>query len=237
MICERSSSGRAPPCQGGGSEFEPRRSLHASRLHLQPGFLHLSGKRKKKNSPVSHRRQGSRGKGSRCSGPLSPFLIGQKKYNGSDQQQDADDLRGGQAKQESAIGVAAQKFQEKPSDGVDAEIDGEQTPLVQPAAQQGKQYEEQRKAEQRFQKLNRETAHAVGDSNGILGVGETNGAFDSIAAAAQKAADPAKGVKQRHADRHHIHKIVGEPLFPIVQSARDHPAEKAAVKDGTAEYK
>ena len=27
-ICGRSSSGRAPPCQGGGSEFEPRRPLH-----------------------------------------------------------------------------------------------------------------------------------------------------------------------------------------------------------------
>ena len=25
--CGRSSSGRAPPCQGGGSEFEPRRPL------------------------------------------------------------------------------------------------------------------------------------------------------------------------------------------------------------------
>ena len=27
-ICGRSSSGRAPPCQGGGSEFEPRNPLH-----------------------------------------------------------------------------------------------------------------------------------------------------------------------------------------------------------------
>ena len=27
-ICGLSSSGRAPPCQGGGSEFEPRRPLH-----------------------------------------------------------------------------------------------------------------------------------------------------------------------------------------------------------------
>ena len=27
-ICECSSSGRAPPCQGGGSEFEPRHPLH-----------------------------------------------------------------------------------------------------------------------------------------------------------------------------------------------------------------
>ena len=26
-LCGRSSSGRAPPCQGGGSEFEPRRPL------------------------------------------------------------------------------------------------------------------------------------------------------------------------------------------------------------------
>ena len=28
--CGRSSSGRAPPCQGGGSEFEPRRPLQTS---------------------------------------------------------------------------------------------------------------------------------------------------------------------------------------------------------------
>ena len=27
-LCGRSSSGRAPPCQGGGSEFEPRKPLH-----------------------------------------------------------------------------------------------------------------------------------------------------------------------------------------------------------------
>ena len=27
FLCGRSSSGRAPPCQGGGSEFEPRRPL------------------------------------------------------------------------------------------------------------------------------------------------------------------------------------------------------------------
>ena len=27
--CECSSSGRAPPCQGGGSEFEPRNPLHS----------------------------------------------------------------------------------------------------------------------------------------------------------------------------------------------------------------
>ena len=27
-ICGLSSSGRAPPCQGGGSEFEPRKPLH-----------------------------------------------------------------------------------------------------------------------------------------------------------------------------------------------------------------
>ena len=28
MKCGCSSSGRAPPCQGGGSEFEPRHPLH-----------------------------------------------------------------------------------------------------------------------------------------------------------------------------------------------------------------
>ena len=30
-ICGRSSSGRAPPCQGGGSEFEPRRPLQTNK--------------------------------------------------------------------------------------------------------------------------------------------------------------------------------------------------------------
>ena len=30
--CECSSSGRAPPCQGGGSEFEPRHSLHFKKV-------------------------------------------------------------------------------------------------------------------------------------------------------------------------------------------------------------
>ena len=31
LICGRSSSGRAPPCQGGGSGFEPRRPLQNKR--------------------------------------------------------------------------------------------------------------------------------------------------------------------------------------------------------------
>ena len=34
--CECSSSGRAPPCQGGGSEFEPRHSLHFKKHPGQP---------------------------------------------------------------------------------------------------------------------------------------------------------------------------------------------------------
>ena len=34
-ICGFSSSGRAPPCQGGGSEFEPRNPLHFFRHHSQ----------------------------------------------------------------------------------------------------------------------------------------------------------------------------------------------------------
>ena len=33
VVCECSSSGRAPPCQGGGSEFEPRHSLHKEKTH------------------------------------------------------------------------------------------------------------------------------------------------------------------------------------------------------------
>ena len=39
-ICGRSSSGRAPPCQGGGSEFEPRRPLQTnSKEPVYAGFL------------------------------------------------------------------------------------------------------------------------------------------------------------------------------------------------------
>ena len=39
-ICGLSSSGRAPPCQGGGSEFEPRSPLQKERgLALQVLFL------------------------------------------------------------------------------------------------------------------------------------------------------------------------------------------------------
>ena len=41
LRCGCSSSGRAPPCQGGGSEFEPRRPLHvgASYVSLAPTFF------------------------------------------------------------------------------------------------------------------------------------------------------------------------------------------------------
>ncbi len=39
-VCGRSSSGRAPPCQGGGSEFEPRRPLQTnSKKPVYAGFL------------------------------------------------------------------------------------------------------------------------------------------------------------------------------------------------------
>ena len=38
--CECSSSGRAPPCQGGGSEFEPRHSLHSMEICLS-GYISI----------------------------------------------------------------------------------------------------------------------------------------------------------------------------------------------------
>ena len=37
--CECSSSGRAPPCQGGGSEFEPRHSLQKRRSDVSQAFF------------------------------------------------------------------------------------------------------------------------------------------------------------------------------------------------------
>ena len=39
LICGCSSSGRAPPCQGGGSEFEPRQPLQSVHLRKQVDFL------------------------------------------------------------------------------------------------------------------------------------------------------------------------------------------------------
>ena len=47
-ICECSSSGRAPPCQGGGSEFEPRHSLQ---FFLCP--IHSPGQRGRSGSANS----------------------------------------------------------------------------------------------------------------------------------------------------------------------------------------
>ena len=38
-ICGCSSSGRAPPCQGGGSEFEPRQPLQSVHLRKRVDFL------------------------------------------------------------------------------------------------------------------------------------------------------------------------------------------------------
>ena len=44
MFCGRSSSGRAPPCQGGGSGFEPRRPLHfIAPVILAGAFSFVSG--------------------------------------------------------------------------------------------------------------------------------------------------------------------------------------------------
>ena len=41
MFCGRSSSGRARPCQGRGSEFEPRRPLQNNTIRQGGVFLHL----------------------------------------------------------------------------------------------------------------------------------------------------------------------------------------------------
>ena len=38
--CGRSSSGRAPPCQGGGSEFEPRRPLQTDKERAVRSLFH-----------------------------------------------------------------------------------------------------------------------------------------------------------------------------------------------------
>ena len=42
-ICGFSSSGRAPPCQGGGSEFEPRHPLQSKPKNFVLGFFVLFG--------------------------------------------------------------------------------------------------------------------------------------------------------------------------------------------------
>ena len=70
--CEKrrfSSSGRAPPCQGGGSEFEPRNLLQASRPILG-GFLFCR-----------RRNLGERGEASSlgfCCGKMLPIRQGQQ---------------------------------------------------------------------------------------------------------------------------------------------------------------
>ena len=46
-ICGHSSSGRAPPCQGGGSEFEPRNPLHQKLLQRKENPLF-----RRRNSPI-----------------------------------------------------------------------------------------------------------------------------------------------------------------------------------------
>ena len=38
-MCGFSSSGRAPPCQGGGSEFDPRNPLLVKNFHFESSFL------------------------------------------------------------------------------------------------------------------------------------------------------------------------------------------------------
>ena len=43
-ICGCSSSGRAPPCQGGGSEFEPRQPLHFLKNHISVCGCSSSGR-------------------------------------------------------------------------------------------------------------------------------------------------------------------------------------------------
>ena len=43
-ICGCSSSGRAPPCQGGGSEFEPRQPLHFLKNHISACGCSSSGR-------------------------------------------------------------------------------------------------------------------------------------------------------------------------------------------------
>ena len=56
ILCGRSSSGRAPPCQGGGSEFEPRHPLQLKRLHYLKPFAiwhHSQVVRQRSATPLS----------------------------------------------------------------------------------------------------------------------------------------------------------------------------------------
>ena len=61
-ICGCSSSGRAPPCQGGGSEFEPRHPLHKKKKQMLTHLLFLfipqvtMARRYKSDLPVAGQR-------------------------------------------------------------------------------------------------------------------------------------------------------------------------------------
>ena len=63
--------------------------------------------------------------------------------------QDADELRGGEAEHEAAVCVAAQIFKQEAPDGIHGEIQSEQLSPAQAAPQQGEQREKEQEAEQR----------------------------------------------------------------------------------------
>ena len=60
--CGCSSSGRAPPCQGGGSEFEPRHPLHKKKADaFASAFFLFCGDRLEKSNPTRRWRVGRAG--------------------------------------------------------------------------------------------------------------------------------------------------------------------------------
>ena len=60
-VCGRSSSGRARPCQGRGSEFEPRRPLHKKQDHPMGGPVFCDTQRAEARKGTSAARKTCRG--------------------------------------------------------------------------------------------------------------------------------------------------------------------------------
>ncbi len=103
----------------------------------------------------------------------------------------------GNAEKRAAQGVPAQEFQQEAANGVYKKIQSEEVSAQCAFSHKASEYEKQSEVEQRLQKLYGEALYKVGFGKERAPERKADARFNSIAAAAQKAAYAPEGVKQR----------------------------------------
>lgn len=157
---------------------------------------------------------------------------------GVDKQQDTDPLRGGQPEQEAADFITAQKFQNEPHHRINQHVDINQLVLHQRLAEQQENQHENQQVAGCLHQLHRKAVDVVDAGiDGIAVNGKAKMRLNAVAAAAEKAADSAEHMEQRHEHRVKVKEVAGIEAFVevAVYRDRDKTADKAAVEHHAAD--